>query len=211
MKTKKTIMSIAIVILLSMLSLPAFSQVKFGIKADVGLSNPTFSTSAIKVENMTSYSVGPTVEAMFPTPGIRIGLEASLLYNDNRMTVSSLEEGTTFKQDVNNRYLRLPVTAKIKFGLLGLPLRIYGDAGPYLDYLIDGEKIDTQQIGNDIETKKFGAGATFGAGIEVLNFIQVGVNYNVQLTDDYAADTPNWGDPLNGKRNNWSLSAAVYF
>jgi len=44
-----------------------------------------------------------------------------------------------------------------------------------------------------------------------LNMIQVGVNYRVQLTDNYAADTPNWEDPLNGKTDSWNITAAIYF
>ena len=41
MKSKKIILSVAIVAL-SMISVQAFSQVKFGLKAEVGLNNQEF-------------------------------------------------------------------------------------------------------------------------------------------------------------------------
>ena len=208
MKSKKIILSVAIVAL-SMISVQAFSQVKFGLKAEVGLNNPEFSTEAVKVENMTTYSVGPSIEAMFPMAAMDLGVEASLLYNDNRMTIDNLANGGGDKT-VANRYLMLPVNLKAKFGLGNL-IGIYGVAGPYAGYLISGDKIDFENIGNDIEAKSFQAGINLGFGVEIAKMVQVGANYRVQLTDNYAVDTPNWRDPLNGKSETWSLTASVYF
>lgn len=212
MKTKTIIRGSLILLALALSSAPLLSQVKFGVKADVGLNNPTFSTDALQVDNMTSYSIGPSLEAMFPFAVVDFGIEASLLYNDNRMTIANLSgEGGPTERDVSNRYLNLPVNAKVKFGLGMLPLKLYAAAGPYAGYLISGDEINLQQIGDDIKAKSFQAGANIGAGVEILNMIQVGVNYRVQLTDNYGLDEPNWGDPLNGKTDSWSIMAAIYF
>ena len=210
MKTKAIIRCSVILLILSLSSTPLFSQVKFGVKAEVGLNNPSFSTSALEVENMTSYGIGPSIEAMFPFAVVDFGIEASLLYNDNRMTVDNLTNGDG-DNDVSNRYLMLPLNAKVKMGLGGLPLKLYAAAGPYAGYLITGDEIDLDQIGNDIQAKSFQAGANIGAGLEILNMIQVGVNYRVQLTDNYSIDTPDWGDPLNGKTDSWNITASIYF
>ncbi len=160
---------------------------------------------------MTSYSIGPSIEALFPFAVVDFGIEASLLYNDNRMTVANLTGETDGpEQNVSNRYLNLPLNAKVKLGLGALPLKLFATAGPYAGYLIsEGETI--QEIGDNIKAKSFQAGANIGAGLEILNMIQVGVNYRVQLTDNYAADTPNWEDPLNGKTDSWNITAAIYF
>lgn len=212
MKTKTIIKSSLILLVFSLSSTALFSQVKFGVKAEVGLNNPTFSTSALEVDNMTSYSIGPSIEALFPFAVVDFGLEASLLYNDNRMTVANLTgEGSSGERDVSNRYLLLPLNAKVKLGLGSLPLKIFATAGPYAGYLISGDEVDLEEIGNDIQAKSFQAGANIGAGVEILNMIQVGVNYRVQLTDNYALDQPNWGDPLNGKTDSWNITAAIYF
>ena len=93
----------------------------------------------------------------------------------------------------------------------GLPIKLYGVAGPYVGYLISGEKIDFQGMSDDIKAKSLQAGANIGAGLEVLGMVQVGVNYNVRLTDNYSVDAPNWRDPLNGKSDSWSITASLYF
>lgn len=209
MKKVTIIRSSMLIVLLSMLAIPAFSQIKIGVKADVGLNNPSFDSDALKVENLTSYSIGPSLEIMFPFAVADFGIETSLLYNDNRMTISNLTDGNT--EDISNRYLTLPVNAKVKFGLGGLPLRLFGTAGPYAGYLISGDKIDFDEIGDDIKAKEFQAGANVGVGLELFKMLQVGVNYRVQLTDNYSLDEPNWRDPLNGKTQTWSITGAIYF
>ena len=207
------ITTVAILILASMLSTPAISQVKFGVKGSVGLNNPDFNVpgETFNVENMTSYSVGPAIEAMFlPLGAADFGIEAALLYNDNRMTISSIQ-GEAADREVSNRYLNLPVNAKLKFGLGMLPLKLFGTAGPWAGYLIDGDAIDRGDISEDIKAKEFQAGANLGFGIELLNMIQVGLNYSVKLTDNYANDIPNWSDPLNGKTESWTITGTIYF
>jgi hypothetical protein len=92
-----------------------------------------------------------------------------------------------------------------------LPLRMYAAAGPYAGYLIQGEELDVDQVAGDIKAKEFQAGANIGVGFEVLRLLQIGVNYRVQLTDNYAADEPDWSDPLNGKSYAWSITGTVYF
>lgn len=208
MKSKKTLL-ISALFVLSMLSMPAFSQIRLGVKAGVDLENPTFS-DAFKVENMTSYYVGPALEAMFPFAVVDFGLEAALLYSDNRMTVTNLTEGNGDK-DVANRYLMLPVNAKVKVPLGSGMFKVYGVAGPYAAYLISGDKIDFQSINEEIKAQNFEAGVNLGLGFELFRKLQIGANYKVKLTDNYATDKPQWDDPLNGKSSTWSLSAAFFF
>lgn len=212
MKTKKMIRTSLFILTTLMLTPTLFGQIRFGVKADVGLNNPSFDSDALQVENMTSYSIGPSLEAMFPFAVIDFGIEASLLYNDNRMTVSNLTDGeSATTNDVSNRYLYLPLNAKIKFGLGMLPLRMYAVAGPYAGYLISGEGIDLEDMQQDLKAKEFQAGANIGLGVELFKMLQVGVNYGVQLTDNYAVERPNWQEPLNGKSETWSINATLYF
>lgn len=209
MQSKKTILP-TIIVALSLLSVPAFSQIKFGVKAGVEMNNPTFSSEAFKVENLTSYQVGPVIEVMFPFSTIDFGFEAALLYSDNRMTVSNLTAGSA-QQNVSNRYLNLPVSAKVKIPLASETIKLYANAGPYAGYLISGNKINFDQINQDIKARQFKAGANMEVGLEIFKMVQVGVNYKVQLTDNYATNQPQWDDPLNGKSQKWSITAAVYF
>ena len=54
------------IIILSVLALPAFSQIRFGVRGDIGLNNPTYKSDVLKVENTTNYSIGPSMETMLP-------------------------------------------------------------------------------------------------------------------------------------------------
>ena len=64
MKTKGIIKTSIVVIFILLLS--SFAQVNFGVRASVGLNNPEFKTldETFNVD-MTSYSIGPSIEAMF--------------------------------------------------------------------------------------------------------------------------------------------------
>jgi len=212
MKTNSLIKFTLALIVLSAFSFQSYSQVKWGVKADVGLNNPSFNSEALKVENMTSFSVGPTIEAMILPLGMKtLGIEASLLYNDNRMKVENVQNGGNMSEEISNRYLNLPVNAKLKFGLGLLPLRMFVAAGPYAALRVGGDKINFSDVTEDIKSKSFQAGVNIGMGVEVLKMIQVGINYSGRLTDNYSVDRPNWKDPLNGKSSTWSITGAVYF
>lgn len=205
---KKLILNTAIIIL-SMLALPAFSQIRFGIRGDIGLNNPTFTSNALKVENMTNYSIGPSLETMLPLFVADIGIDASLLYSNNRMTVSTIEN-ENISNKITNHYVKLPVNLKVKFGI-GLHLiKMYAAVGPYAAYLISGDKIKLNDAVENIKAKSFEAGTNIGVGFEVLRIFQLGVNYGIKHTDNYKIDKPDWSDPLNGKTKCWSIIGSIY-
>lgn len=212
MKTKHYFIGI-FAILLSFANLTDTSaQLRFGLKGEVGLNNTTFKKSDLQVENLNSFSVGPTMEFMLPLAVVNLGVDAALLYNDNRMEVSNFMGGNNpTKQEVNNRYLKLPVNAKFKYPIAMLPLSLYAAAGPYAAYLISGDKIDFKSIEKDIEANKFEAGINIGVGAEVLKMLQVGFTYSAKLTDNYSLDKPEWDDVLNHKSGTWAISASLFF
>ena len=202
----KTIKKCVAILLFAMLTMPAFSQLRFGVRADVGLNNPTFNTEALRVDNLTSFSVGPTMELMIPI--INFGVEASLLYNNHRMNISGTGVGSN--TGVTNHYLLLPVNAKKKFGLGVLPAQLFATAGPYVGFLLSGD----DDFHADVETRSFQAGIGLGFGVEVLRRLQVGVQYRLQLTDNYDVNESVWGNvrnPLNERTSTWNLSATFFF
>lgn len=209
MKTKQTLLLIGTILLTTLVSLPAHSQIRIGAKAGVDLGSTALS-DVLKVENLTSYHVGPAVEIMFPFSKIDFGIDVALLYNDNRMEVSNLT-GESEKESISNRYLTLPLNAKLKFPLGGEAFKLYVLGGPYAGYLISGDKIDLSQMGDEIKAKEFEAGLNLGVGFEILKMAQIGVNYKVKLTDNYSAGKDNWNDPLNDHSNTLSVSLGVFF
>ena len=208
----KTIKKCVAILLLAMLSMPAFSQLRFGVRADVGLNNPTFGEiTSLQAENLTSFSVGPTLELMIPL--INFGVEASLLYNSHRMNITGNDVMGEF--DVTNHYLLLPVNAKKKFGLGILPAQLFATAGPYLGFLLRGDEFRVTQINDGgIGARSFQAGIGLGLGVEVLRRLQVGVQYRLQLTDNYDVSESvlrNVINPLNDRASSWNLSATFFF
>lgn len=220
MKTKKTVFLIAIVAL-SMITVPAFSQLRIGLKGEVGINKPKFNETVWNVENLNGFKVGPTVEFMFPIIGL--GVDASLLYNNESMNVKTI--GGLADMKISNHYLDIPVNLKYKFGIIS-PLKVFVAAGPYAKIRVTGDEIDIkaidiQVIGDDelknfIESRPIEAGINIGLGAEVINRVQVGFNYGIKLTDNFYSDFELIGDnlsllkALNGKKGTWSITATVF-
>ena len=203
---KNRLLVIALIIAFSTIATTGYSQVRFGLRGEVGLNKATFSKKAIEVENLNTFKIGPTVEIMFPV--MDFGVEASILYNNNKMDVAYLEDSST-PIKVTNHYIDIPVNLKYKFGLIS-PVKIYAAAGPYAKIHVGGDDIKFANVTDDIKAKTFEAGVNLGLGVELFKRLAVGVNYGIQLTDDYSTNQPKWSDALNNKDGLWSIQATVY-
>lgn len=200
---KKNFLVLALIVAFSTIATTGYSQIRLGLRGEVGLNKATFSKDVIEVENLNSFKLGPTVEVMLPA--MNFGIEASVLYNNNRMNVTN-DESTI---EITNHYIDIPVNLKYKFGLIE-PLKIYAAAGPYARIHISGDDINIDNVLEDANAKSFEAGVNLGLGVEIFKRVAVGVNYGIQLTDDYSTDEPKWSDALNNKDGVWSIQATVY-
>ena len=137
-------------------------------------------------------------------PLIGVGLDAAILYSQKGMDVKS-ETGTS--TNVKTDYIDVPVNLKWKFGL---PIiKGYLAAGPYIGFRVGGDKfweIPGSVVGQ-VKAKNFSAGLNFGAGVELISHLQVGINYGLGLTDNYSAEKYD----LNAKNRGWSVTAAILF
>ena len=207
---KNRFLVLAIIVAFSTITTTSYAQIRLGLRAEVGLNKASFSKDAIEVENLNSFKLGPTVEVMLPA--MNFGVEASVLYNNDRMDVAQLTSGENSVREeisITNHYIDIPVNLKYKFGLL-LPVKIYAAAGPYARIHVAGDDIKFKDVVEDAKAKAFEAGINLGLGLEVFSRLAVGVNYGMQLTDNYSADKPVWSDALNNKKNTWSIQATVY-
>ena len=195
--------SLFLIALLAILTLPAQAQFRIGEKGGANISSIHFSDPVenFNASNMTGFHIGPMVELMAPVIGL--GFDAAVLYSQKGMEAY----GETFRTD----YLEVPVKLKCKFGL---PiLKVYLTAGPYIGFKLgNSDSFDTfidnlGSVGDQFKTKSFSAGLNFGAGVEVIKHLQVGLNYGLGLTDNYSIDKLN----MNGKNRGWSISAAILF
>jgi hypothetical protein len=174
------------------------AQVKFGLKTGVNLANVSLKGAPeenLASSNLTGFAVGPMFEATIPVIGL--GLDAAVLYSQQGFKV----ERESYKLNT----LEVPVNLKWKLTLLKL-IGVYATAGPYLQFNL------SEDVREQLKAKSFGTGLNLGAGVELLNHLQVGVNYQRGLTDDFDSITfQNVLHGLKGKTSTWSVTAAYLF
>ena len=198
----KKVTGLVLIILMAFIAVPAKSQLKFGVKGGLNISSVHLNSDILKADNVTGFQIGPMIETTIPLIGV--GLDAAILYSQKGMDVKS-ETGTS--TNVKTDYIDVPVNLKWKFGL---PIvKGYLAAGPYSGFRVGGDKfweIPGSVVGQ-VKAKNFSAGLNFGAGVELISHLQVGINYGLGLTDNYSAEKYD----LNAKNRGWSVTAAILF
>lgn len=195
---KKIFSALLIAVCMGM-AMPAQAQIHFGVKGGLNLSKASFShvNENFKKDNFTGFFIGPMAE--FNIPIVGLGLDASLLFAQRGIKVSEGKDEYTVKQNG----VDIPVNLKYNIGL-GSLLGIYLTAGP--DFYFDFSSDKTIQ---DIKTnkKKSEVGINVGAGVKLLNHLQVGANYNIPL-----GETAKF-EGLDGsyKTKTWQVSVAYLF
>ena len=144
LKVMKKLFAIILVVLIS---IPVFSQIKFGIKAGVSTTNLSMATLKTLTSGNTSYTVDALSTAKYGFHGgafvrltlFGIYLQPELLFSTrtNEYTVQNISSGQTsaatiVKQNFNK--LDIPVMVGFKLG----PLRL--NAGPVGSLLINSPK-----------------------------------------------------------------------
>ena len=198
----KKVTGLVLIILMAFIAVPVKSQLKFGVKGGLNISSVHLNSDILKADNVTGFQIGPMIETTIPLIGV--GLDAAILYSQKGMDVKS-ETGTS--TNVKTDYIDVPVNLKWKFGL---PIiKGYLAAGPYIGFRVGGDKfweIPGSVVGQ-VKAKDFSAGLNFGAGVELISHLQVGINYGLGLTDNYSAEKYD----LNAKNRGWSVTAAILF
>lgn len=176
------------------MAIPAQAQINFGVKGGLNLSKASLSDvpGNFKKDNFTGFFIGPMAELNIPIVGL--GVDASLLFAQRGIKVSEAGDEITIKQNG----IDIPVNLKYNIGL-GSLVGIYLAAGP--DFYFDFEKK------TGIDKKKAEVGINVGAGVKLLNHLQVGANYNIPLGD--TADIK--GTNGSYKTKTWQVSVAYIF
>lgn len=195
---KKIFSALLIAVCIGM-AMPAQAQLHFGVKGGLNLSKASFSNvkENFKKDNFTGFFIGPMAELNIPVVGL--GLDASLLFAQRGITVSDGGYESTVRQNG----LDIPVNLKYNIGL-GSLLGIYLAAGPdfYFDFASD-KTIETVKV----DKRKAEVGINVGAGVKLLNHLQVGANYNIPLSDTAKLD----GIDGAYKTKTWQVSVAYIF
>lgn len=224
----KKISSIILIAVCMLMAIPTQAQIKLGVKGGVNLLNADFSglSSNFKTENMGGFFVGPMVDMTIPLLGL--GLDGSLLY---------AEKGTKFTNTITNKDLtnkqktiEVPVNLKYSIGL-GSAAGIFLAAGPNFSFDINSDNLTTdltelasQTISGNlpsIDRKNSEVSVNIGGGLKLLNHLQIGLNYNLPLTDSAKQNFSNGdlselsgiisGSSFKTKNKIWQVSVAYIF
>ncbi|TAL73587.1 MAG: PorT family protein [Bacteroidetes bacterium] len=174
------------IVLIVLMSVPAFSQIKFGLKAGVSTSSLSMPTIKTVTSGTTSYTVEALTNAKYGFHGgafvrlslLGIYLQPELLFSTRTNEYTVVKLGTTpvsnvVKQSFNK--LDIPVMLGFKLG----PVRL--NAGPAGSLLINSPKelIDSPDYKSIYSRMTIGYQA--GLGIDVLNILTVDLRYEGSL------------------------------
>lgn len=211
---KKWITLFTVTVCLAM-AMPAKAQIKFGVKGGLNLASASLSDAWDAKGNADSYTgffIGPMVDITIPIIGL--GVDGALMYSQKGTKISFDGLGsTTFKQ----QGIEIPVNLKYSIGL-GSLASIYFAAGPSFYFNMKSDDDFTfNSVAGSLDYDKSEVSLNLGAGVKLLRHLQLGVNYNMGLTDSAKAkiDSPSsaW-DAINGesyKSKMWQVSVAYLF
>lgn len=173
---------------------PAQAQLlKWGLKGGVNMSKIDWDGGFKgNKDNSTGFFIGPMAELTVPLIGL--GIDGALMYS---------QRGDEYKQ----QGIEIPVNLKYTIGL-GSILGVYVAAGP--DFFFNFK--DTKWEGFD--TKATQVGLNIGAGVKLVQHLQIGVNYQIPLGDNFSwKDTTELGNANaeKGKAKTWQISLAYLF
>ncbi len=173
---------------------PAQAQLlKWGLKGGLSMSKLDFKNGPTS-DNTTGFFIGPMAE--FTVPVIGLGIDGALMYSQRG------------EDEWKQQGIEIPVNLKYTIGL-GSMLGVYVAAGP--DFFFNFK--DTKWEGFD--TKATQVGLNIGAGVKLIQHLQIGVNYQIPLGNSFS-----WkgvgealGDEIggNGKTKTWQISLAYLF
>ena len=190
---KKIFSAFVIAVCCMFMAMPAQAQLlKWGVKGGVNMTKIDWDGGYKgNKDNSTGFFIGPMAE--FNIPIVGLGVDASLLFAQRGIKVSEGNDDITVKQNG----IDIPVNLKYTIGL-GSLAGIYLAAGP--DFYFDFEKK------SGIDKKKAEVGINVGAGLKLLNHLQVGANYNIPLGNTADIDTGG-----SYKTKTWQVSVAYIF
>ena len=173
------------IVLIALISIPAFSQIKFGLKAGVSTNSLSMATLKTVTSGNTSYTVDALTAAKYGFHGgvfvrltiLGIYLQPEFLFSTrtNEYTVKNIQ--TSVSSDVKQSFNKfdIPVMLGCKLG----PLRL--NAGPAASLLINSPKDLISSTDFKNVYNKMTIGYQAGVGLDILKTLTFDVRYEGSL------------------------------
>lgn len=195
-------------------SIGAQAQFRFGVKAGVAVNKLSFNKSTFDSDNRAGFTGGVMME--FTVPVVNLGFDASVLYAQRAIDVPVYSStGGVVNYDTDHRgYIDIPVNFKWKIGIFGLDKIVapFITTGPDFSFLCS-----KQNFKDAVDSRKFDFAWNVGAGVQLLNKIQVAASYGFGLTNSstalHGSDALEDLKDLNfkGKNRSWTITLAYMF
>jgi hypothetical protein len=206
-----------VILLITLIALPAFSQLKFGLKAGVSTTSLTMSSLKTLTSSSSSYTVNALTNAKY---GFQAGafmrltifgffIQPELLFSTrtNEYTVENMQTTTSYIVNQKFNKLEIPVMVGFKLG----PLRL--DAGPSGSLLLNTPKalIDNPDYKNMYS--KMTVGYQAGVGIDILKTLTLDLRYegNLKKYQNQIQNLAGTKVNLDDRANAFLLSVGLFF
>jgi hypothetical protein len=191
---------ILIAFTLVLLALPAWSQVRVGLRAGLTVNRLSLDRDFIDSGNRAGYTGGLVLDLNIPVVGL--GIEASAMYTYRRDHLTS--ENHTYKR----HYIDIPVYARYRLTLPRVERYVapYVFTGPSFSILFDDDAPVT------INNSRTYTSWDVGGGVDLFNRLRVTATYGIGMSKAMKVIGQDYnGEQVNGKDRYWTLSAALLF
>ena len=210
----KKVLSIVFLVAAMLFAANANAQIKFGLKGGLNVTSMSFSEEVFDASNKTGFFVGPMVKVTVPIVGL--SFDAAALYDQNEADVKYTgNEGELGKVNVKQQSINIPVNVRYGFGLSSLA-NIFLFAGPQWGINV-GNKNFKWNESSSYSLKKSNFSVNVGAGVTLLNHLQVSANYNIACGKSADASLSKALDAVanagkdKSHNNSWQIALGYWF
>lgn len=210
----KKVLSIVFLVAAMLFAANANAQIKFGLKGGLNVTSMSFSEEVFDASNKTGFFVGPMVKVTVPIVGL--SFDAAALYDQKEADVKyTVTEGELGKVNVKQQSINIPVNVRYGFGLSSLA-NIFLFAGPQWGINV-GDKNFKWNESSSYSLKKSNFSVNVGAGVTLLNHLQVSANYNIACGKSADASLSKALDAAanagkdKSHNNSWQIALGYWF
>ena len=193
-------LSLIVILLTTMLALPATAQVRLGVRGGFTLGKMRFDREVINSDNRIGYTGGLVLDINIPVIGVGAEVSAMYAHRDDRLT-----DGMSY---FKRHYIEIPVYARYRLSLTGLD-RIFAPyifTGPSFSILFN------EDGPTEYKNSKTYLSWDVGAGAELFRHLRISASYDIGMSKamEYF-DKEYDGREIYGKDRHWTISAAYLF
>lgn len=210
----KKVLSIVFLVAAMLFAANANAQIKFGLKGGLNVTSMSFSEEVFDASNKTGFFVGPMVKVTVPIVGL--SFDAAALYDQKEADVKYTgTEGELGKVNMKQQSINIPVNVRYGFGLSSLA-NIFLFAGPQWGINV-GDKNFKWNESSSYSLKKSNFSVNVGAGVTLLNHLQVSANYNIACGKSADASLSKALDAAanagkdKSHNNSWQIALGYWF